>query len=178
MSRIGKKPIAVPAGVETSIGDSSLTVKGPKGMLEMKLPPDFDIRMEGASIVVVPRRSDAMLNSLHGLYRRLIFNMVEGVSNGYSKHLEIQGVGFKCALSGRKASFMLGFSSPVELDIPESVEFKVTENVNIIVSGPDKQKVGDFAARIRSLYPAEPYKGKGVRYKGEYVKRKVGKTVA
>ncbi len=178
MSRVGQKPIPIPAGVEVKLNGTILSVKGPKGALTRDVPEAFEIRMEPGMVAIKPKSEDPGLSPLHGLNRRLIANMVEGVVKGFTKELEIQGVGFKGAVQGRKAVFMLGYSAPVELVIPVGVEIKITENVNIVVSGPDKQCVGDFAARIRSYYPAEPYKGKGIRYKGEHIKRKVGKTVA
>lgn len=178
MSRVGQKPIPVPKGVEIAVQGKQLSVKGPKGVLTSVLPELFDVRYESGMILVKPRSENAETGALHGLHRRLIANMVEGVAQGYVRELEIQGVGFKAAVQGRKIVLSLGFSSPKELDITEGVEVKVNNNVNIVVSGPDKQKVGDLAARIRSFYPVEPYKGKGVRFKGEYVRRKVGKTVA
>lgn len=178
MSRVGQKPIPVPAGVEVKLNAKLLSVKGPKGTLSREIPDAFEIRLEPGLIAIKPRTSDPALSPLHGLNRRLIANMVEGITKGFTKELEIQGVGFKAAVQGRKAVFMLGYSSPVEMEVPTGIELKVAENVNIVVSGLDKQSVGDFAAHIRSFYPAEPYKGKGIRYKGEYIKRKVGKTVA
>jgi large subunit ribosomal protein L6 len=178
MSRIGQRPITVTAGVEVKLNGRILSVKGPKGVLTREIPDVFEVLLKPGLIAINPRASDPALSPLHGLNRRLIANMVEGVTKGFTKELEIQGVGFKGAVQGRKAVFMLGYSSPVEIDVPAGIEIKVAENVNVMVSGPDKQCVGDFAARIRSYYPAEPYKGKGIRYKGEYIKRKVGKTVA
>lgn len=178
MSRVGKKPIPIPAGVEAKLNGRVLSIKGPKGMLTRDIPDVFEISLEPGLVAIKPKTSDPELSPLHGLNRRLIANMVEGVTKGFTKELEIQGVGFKGAVQGRKAVFTLGYSSPVEMDIPVGIEIKVTESVNILVSGLDKQCVGDFAAHIRSYYPAEPYKGKGIRYKGEYIKRKVGKTVA
>lgn len=178
MSRLGKKPIPIPAGVEVKLNGKILSVQGPKGKLAREIPDVFAISLEPGLVAIKPKALNPELSPLHGLNRRLIANMVEGVTKGFTKELEIQGVGFKGAVQGRKAVFMLGYSAPVELDIPAGIELKVTENVNILVSGLDKQFVGDFAARIRSYYPAEPYKGKGIRYKGEYIKRKVGKTVA
>jgi len=178
MSRVGRKPIPIPAGVEVKLEGKTLCVQGPKGKLTREIPDVFAIRLEPGLVEIAPKASDPALSPLHGLNRRLIANMVEGVTKGFTKQLEIQGVGFKGAVQGRKAVFTLGYSSPVEMDVPAGIEIKVTENVNIVVSGMDKQCVGDFAAHIRSFYPAEPYKGKGIRYKGEYIKRKVGKTVA
>jgi len=178
MSRVGQKPIPIPAGVEVKLDGGILSVKGPKGTLTREIPDVFEIRLEPGLITIKPKIASPEFSPLHGLNRRLIANMVEGVTQGFIKELEIQGVGFKGAVQGRKAVFMLGYSSAVEMAIPAGIEIKITENVNIVVSGLDKQSVGDFAAHIRSFYPAEPYKGKGIRYKGEYIKRKVGKTVA
>ncbi|MBI2442002.1 MAG: 50S ribosomal protein L6 [Lentisphaerae bacterium] len=178
MSRVGQKPIPIPAQVELKLDGNTLSVKGPKGTLSMVVPEPFAIRLERSTVAIQPKSAEPTCAPLHGLNRRLIANMVEGVAKGYTRELEIQGVGFKSAVQGRKAVFTLGYSRPVELAIPPGIEVKVADNVNIVVSGADKQLVGDVAARIRSFYPAEPYKGKGIRYKGEYVKRKVGKTVA
>lgn len=178
MSRLGCKPIPVPAGVELVMKGRTLSVKGPKGTLVREIPAVFNLRLEPKQVLLELRAGEDGRSALHGLNHRLIANMVEGVSQGYVKALEIQGVGFKAAVQGRKAVFSLGYSAPVELDIPEDIHLAVADGVNLTVSGPDKQRVGDFAARIRSFYPAEPYKGKGIRYKGEYIKRKVGKTVA
>ncbi len=179
MSRLGKQPIAIPKDVKVSIANGVLTLTGPKGELKRTIHEKFDIKQETGKLLVVPKdANDPAISALHGLERALINNMIIGVWQGYTKELEIQGVGFKAALQGNKLVFNLGFSSPKELTVPEGITAKVTENVNITISGPDKQKVGDFAARIRSLYPPEPYKGKGIRYKGEHVRRKAGKTVA
>ena len=178
MSRIGRKPIPIPAGVEVKLNGNILSVQGPKGKLTREIPDVFKISLAPGLVAIKPKALDPELSPLHGLNRRLIANMVEGVTKGFTKELEIQGVGFKGVVQGRKAVFMLGYSSPVEMDIPAGIELKVTENVNVVISGLDNQCVGDFAAHIRSYYPAEPYKGKGIRYKGEYIKRKVGKTVA
>lgn len=178
MSRVGQKPIPIPAGVEAKLNGRILSVKGPKGTLTREIQDVFEISLEPKLITIKPKVANPELSPLHGLNRRLIANMVDGVTKGFAKELEIQGVGFKGAVQGKKAVFTLGYSSPVEIDIPAGIEIKVAENVNIVINGLDKQCVGDFAARIRSFYPAEPYKGKGIRYKGEYIKRKVGKTVA
>ncbi|MCA1807919.1 MAG: 50S ribosomal protein L6 [Kiritimatiellia bacterium] len=176
MSRIGKKPVPVPAGVEVAVRDGKVAVKGPRGSLEMDLVPRVDVAVENATVLVRPR--DAESGAFQGLMRSMIANMVEGVTRGYSKAMEIQGVGFKASVDGRKLVMALGYSSPVEMQIPDGVEITVKDNVNVVVSGADKQQVGDVAARIKSFYPAEPYKGKGVRFKGEHVRRKAGKTVA
>ncbi|MDD5677815.1 MAG: 50S ribosomal protein L6 [Kiritimatiellae bacterium] len=178
MSRVGQKPIPIPAGVDVNLNGKILSVKGPKGTLTREIPEAFEIRMEPGLVAIKPKTADPGLSPLHGLNRRLIANMVEGVVKGFAKELEIQGVGFKGTVQGRKLVLLMGYSRPIELNVPAGIEIKVIENVNIAVSGPDKQGVGDFTAHIRSYYPAEPYKGKGIRYKGEYIKRKVGKTVA
>lgn len=178
MSRIGKQPVPVPAGVDVKINGQELSVKGPKGDLKLVLPATFGAVLKDKTIVVSPRNDGEELGARHGLYRSMIANMISGVASGYVKQLEIQGVGFKAAAQGKKMVFNLGFSRPVEMTVPEGIDVKVTENVNIVLNGPDKQKVGDFAAHIKALYPVEPYKGKGIRFKGEYVRRKVGKTVA
>ncbi len=181
MSRVGKQPIIIPAGADVKINGQELSVKGPKGQLKMTIPESFQAVMKDKTVVVSPRVAEekgSEIGALHGLYRSMVANMIKGVVIGYLKELEIQGVGFKAAVQGKKAIFNLGYSSPVEMIIPDSIEFKVTENVNLAISGPDKQLVGDFAAHVKDLFPAEPYKGKGIRFKGEYIRRKVGKTVA
>ncbi|NLE66656.1 MAG: 50S ribosomal protein L6 [Lentisphaerae bacterium] len=178
MSRIGIKPVAIPKGVEVKVDGGRLSVKGPKGSLSMAVNPLVEVQLEGSLVKVARKQETEQTGAVHGMVRSLIVNMVKGVSEGYTRALEIQGVGFKSAVQGRKVTFSLGFANPLDLAIPEGVDVKVAENVNITVAGVDKQVVGDFAARIRSLYPAEPYKGKGIRFKGEHVRRKVGKTVA
>lgn len=178
MSRIGKMPIDIPDGVDVQIKERELCVSGTKGKLAMPLPAGFDVDVKDKKIFIAPKVATDESNALHGLYRTMIANMVIGVTKGYAKQLEIQGVGFKAAVQGRKMVLNLGFSHPIEMAVPEGIEVKVADSVNISVAGPDKQLVGDFSARIKALFPAEPYKGKGVRFKGEYVRRKVGKTVA
>lgn len=176
MSRIGKLPVTIPAGVEVKLEDGNvITVKGPKGSLTRKLVDEMDIKVEGTEITVT-RPNDLKRNKqLHGLTRTLIFNMVEGVTNGYSKELEINGVGYRAAKSGKKLTLTLGYSHPVEMEDPEGIETKVDGN-KITVSGIDKEKVGQFAAEIRSKRAPEPYKGKGIKYTTETIRRKVGKT--
>jgi len=176
VSRIGKLPIAIPAGVTVDIAAGNLvSVKGPKGSLQRKLVDDMNIAIEEGQVVVT-RPSDLKRHkSLHGLTRTLIFNMVEGVTNGYSKTLEIQGVGYRAAKSGNKLTLTLGYSHPVEMTDPDGITSTVDGN-KITVEGIDKEKVGQYAAEIRFKRPPEPYKGKGVRYQGEHVRRKVGKT--
>lgn len=176
MSRIGRMPIAIPQGVEIKIGAGNfLTVKGPKGTLERKLVEDMNIAEEGGQIIVTRPSELKRHKALHGLTRTLIANMVEGVTNGYTKQLEIQGVGYRAAKAGNKLTLTLGYSHPVEMIDPDGISSAVEGN-KITVSGIDKEKVGQFAAEIRGKRPPEPYKGKGVRYVGENVRRKVGKT--
>ena len=176
MSRIGKLPVVVPAGVEVKIGEGNLlTVKGPKGTLERKLSADMNIAMEDGQIVVT-RPSDLKKHrALHGLTRTLIHNMVVGVTDGYTKELEVNGVGYRASKSGKVLTLNLGYSHPVEMTDPEGLESKVDGN-KIIVSGIDKEKVGQYAAEIRDKRRPEPYKGKGIKYADEVIRRKVGKT--
>ena len=176
MSRIGKLPVAIPAGVEVKVEDGNvITVKGPKGTLTRKLVEEMDVKVEGSEVIVT-RPNDLKRNkSLHGLTRTLIFNMVEGVTNGYSKVLEIKGVGYRAAKSGNKLTLTLGYSHPVEMVDPEGITTTVDGN-KITVAGIDKEKVGQFAAEIRTKRPPEPYKGKGIKYETETIRRKVGKT--
>lgn len=177
MSRIGKLPVAVPAGVEVKIGAGNLlTVKGPKGTLERKLSADMHIAMEDGQIVV-ERPSDLKKHkALHGLTRTLIFNMVVGVTQGYEKVLEVNGVGYRAAKSGKKLALTLGYSHPVEMEDPEGIESTVEGTNKITIKGIDKEKVGQFAAEVRAKRPPEPYKGKGIKYSDERIRRKVGKT--
>lgn len=178
MSRIGKAPVAIPAGVHVSVQDGRVDVKGPKGELALALPRGITARVDGARVELGRAGETKQDRANHGTARSLLANCVEGVTQGYHKDLEIQGVGFRAALQGKKLVLSLGFSHPVEFMVPDGVQVKVTDNTLISVSGADKQQVGEVSARIRSYYPPEPYKGKGVRYKGEYVRRKVGKTVS
>ena len=176
MSRIGKLPVAIPAGVEVKLEEGNvITVKGPKGTLTRKLVDDLDIKVEGSEVIVTRPSDLKRYKSLHGLTRTLIFNMVEGVTNGYTKELEINGVGYRAAKAGKKLTLTLGYSHPVEMEDPEGIETKVDGN-KITVSGIDKEKVGQFAAEIRTKRPPEPYKGKGIEYTTETIRRKVGKT--
>ena len=176
MSRIGKLPVAIPAGVEVKLEEGTvITVKGPKGTLTRKLVDDLDIKVEGSEVIVTRPSDLKRYKSLHGLTRTLIFNMVEGVTNGYTKELEINGVGYRAAKAGKKLTLTLGYSHPVEMEDPEGIETKVDGN-KITVSGIDKEKVGQFAAEIRTKRPPEPYKGKGIKYTTETIRRKVGKT--
>ena len=176
MSRVGQKPIEIPSGVTVTVNGLDVRVQGAKAELAMTMASGVTAVVEGGKVVV--KVSDAEKGNLHGLTRTLIANMIVGVVKGYSKELEIQGVGFKAALQGQKLQLWLGFPKPVEYTVPDGIKVVVTEGTAMVVSGADKQKVGDVSARIRSFFPAEPYKGKGIRFKGEYVRRKVGKTVA
>jgi large subunit ribosomal protein L6 len=176
MSRIGKTPVAVPAGTTVAIDNGLVSIKGAKGELSWSLPDGISAVVEGSEVVVT--REDDRVKNFHGLSRSLIANMVEGCTNGYTKTLTIEGVGFRAEVKGQILSLSLGFASPKEYPIPEGVTIQVNNNTEVVVSGADKQLVGLAAARIRSYYPAEPYKGKGVRYKGEHIRRKEGKTVA
>ena len=177
MSRIGKMPIAIPAGVTLDIAENNkVTVKGPKGTLERVLPAEMDIKMEGSEIVVTRPNDLKKMKSLHGLTRTLINNMVIGVSEGYEKKLEVNGVGYRAQKQGKKLVLSLGYSHPVEMEDPEGLE-TVLEGQNIIfVKGIDKEKVGQYAAEIRAKRGPEPYKGKGIKYADEVIRRKVGKT--
>jgi len=169
-------PVAIPAGVEVKLEEGNvITVKGPKGTLTRKLVDDLDIKVEGSEVIVTRPSDLKRYKSLHGLTRTLIFNMVEGVTNGYTKELEINGVGYRAAKAGKKLTLTLGYSHPVEMEDPEGIETKVDGN-KITVSGIDKEKVGQFAAEIRTKRPPEPYKGKGIKYTTETIRRKVGKT--
>lgn len=178
MSRIGKKPIDVPAGVTVKVENNLVTVKGPKGELQRQIHHSMKVTLDNG-VITVERPDDEKENrALHGLSRTLIHNMVEGVTNGFSKTLEIQGVGYRAAKQGKNINFTLGFSHPVVMEPPAGITFDVPQPNKIVVSGSDKEKVGAVAAEIRNLRPPEPYKGKGIRYEGEHVRRKVGKTGA
>lgn len=176
MSRIGRMPIAVPAGVTVDIAENNqVTVKGPKGTLERVLPAEMDIKLEGNEIIVTRPNDLKKMKSLHGLTRTLINNMVIGVTEGYSKVLEVNGVGYRAAKQGKKLVLNLGYSHPVEMEDPEGLESKVEGNT-ITITGIDKEKVGQYAAEIRDTRRPEPYKGKGIKYADEVIRRKVGKT--
>ena len=177
MSRIGRMPIAVPAGVTVDIAENNhVTVKGPKGTLERTLPSEMDIKLEGDEVIVTRPNDLKKMKSLHGLTRTLIHNMIVGVTEGYEKTLEINGVGYRAAKSGKKLTLTLGYSHPVEMEDPAGIESIVEGTNKIIVKGIDKEKVGQFAAEIRTKRPPEPYKGKGIKYADEHIRRKVGKT--
>jgi large subunit ribosomal protein L6 len=176
MSRIGKKPITIPAGVEVKINGSEVAVKGPKGELKNTFNPDINIAVEGNEIIVT-RPSDVKEHrSLHGLTRTLVANMVEGVSNGFKKELEVNGVGYRVQKQGKNLVMNLGFSHQVIMEEPDGITIEVPSANSIVISGPDKQQVGQFAAEVREKRPPEPYKGKGIKYVGEYIRRKEGKA--
>ena len=176
MSRIGRMPIAVPAGVTVEIAENNhVTVKGPKGTLERTLPSEMDIKLEGSELIVTRPNDLKKMKSLHGLTRTLLNNMVVGVTEGYAKVLEVNGVGYRASKSGNKLTLNLGYSHPVEMIDPEGLEAVVEDN-KITVKGIDKEKVGQYAAEIRDKRRPEPYKGKGIKYADEVIRRKVGKT--
>jgi large subunit ribosomal protein L6 len=177
MSRIGKQPITVPEKVKVSVKGSKVFVEGPKGKLDMEIPRRTSLKIEGSTITVARDGEDAEARALHGLSRSLVNNMVKGVSEGYVKKLEINGVGFKAAVQGKIVNMSLGYSHPINYEIPEQVKVTVEENTKITIEGPNKQSVGQVAAELRAFYPPEPYKGKGVKYSDERVERKEGKTV-
>lgn len=178
MSRIGNKSIAVPEKVSVKVDDAShVTVEGPKGKLEWDLPQGIELSQEDGEVRIERKSEVRAVRALHGTARALVANMVAGVSEGFVKELEIQGVGFRAAVKGKALDLSLGYSHPVQHPIPEGLTVTVSENTNIKVEGIDKHLVGQFAADIRAYYPPEPYKGKGVRYVGEYVRRKAGKSV-
>ncbi len=176
MSRIGRMPVAIPAGVTVEIAEGNVvTVKGPKGTLVRELPHEMDIKIEDGHVIVSRPNDLKRMKSLHGLTRTLIHNMTIGVSEGYTKTLEVNGVGYRAAKAGKKLTLNLGYSHPVEMEDPEGIETKVDGN-KIIVSGISKEKVGQYAAEIRDKRRPEPYKGKGIKYADEVIRRKVGKT--
>ena len=176
MSRIGRQPISVPAGVEVKVDGSTVTVKGPKGTLTKTVHSNMKVELDGA-VVTVARPDDSNLNkSLHGLTRTLIANMIEGVEKGYSKELEVNGVGYRVAVQGKDLVLNIGFSHQVIMPAPEGVTVEAPNPNKIVISGPDKQMVGQFAAEVREKRPPEPYKGKGIKYADEHIRRKEGKA--
>jgi large subunit ribosomal protein L6 len=175
MSRIGRLPIDIPSGVDVRVGDGVVSVKGPKGELSQAVSRDLSFEREDSKLLVKRPTNRGEHRALHGLTRSLVFNMVQGVTEGFEKRLEIQGVGYRAQLRGNSLELALGYSHPVKVDAPAGIDFEVPAPTQIIVRGIDKQQVGEIAAQIRKLRPPEPYKGKGVRYAGEYVARKVGK---
>lgn len=178
MSRIGKKPIELPAQVKVNVGDRGrVEVEGPKGKLAWKLPLRIKARLDDRLLVVARDEETRGVRALHGLSRALLANMVAGVSQGFTKDMEIHGVGFRAAVQGKKLNLSIGFSHPVEFPIPEGIKITVADNTKLKIEGIDKRLVGQVAADIRRYYPPEPYKGKGIRFAGEQVRRKEGKTV-
>lgn len=177
MSRIGKQPIAIPAKVKVDVKGSKVFVEGPKGKLDMEIPRRTTLKIDSGNVVVSRDGDDAEARAMHGLSRALVNNLVKGVSEGYTKKLEINGVGFKAAVQGKVVNLSLGYSHPINYDIPDQVKVTVEENTKITIEGPNKQVVGQVAAELRSYYPPEPYKGKGVKYADERIERKEGKTV-
>ncbi|MDX6704870.1 MAG: large subunit ribosomal protein [Solirubrobacteraceae bacterium] len=175
MSRIGKKPIPVPTGVTVSIEPELVRVHGPRGELHERVPRAITVTQDGEQLVVTRPTDRGEHRALHGLTRSLVANMVEGVTTGFQKTLEIQGVGYRAQLRGRDLELALGYSHPVQVKAPDGIEFEVPQPTRVIVKGNSKQQVGELAANIRKQRPPEPYKGKGIRYEGEYVARKVGK---
>ena len=176
MSRIGRLPITIPAGVDVTIDGRTVTVKGPKGQLSRELHPDIAVSREDGSIVVTRPTEQKVHKQLHGLTRTLVNNMVVGVTDGYRKGLEITGVGYRAQLVGNKLQLNLGYSHPIEIDPPAGISFEVENPTRLAVVGIDKELVGQIAAQVRATRKPEPYKGKGVRYSGEYIRRKAGKA--
>ena len=176
MSRIGKRPIPIPKNVTVTITDQHVAVKGPKGELSRILPAEVEIVQEEGTIQVNRRSESRVARQRHGLSRTLVANMVEGVSQGFQRKLEIQGVGYRAQVQGRNLMLSVGYSHPVQIEPPEGIQLAVENNTNVIVTGINKEIVGNIAARIRSVRPPEPYKGKGIRYAGEMVRRKAGKA--
>ncbi|MGN6372832.1 MAG: 50S ribosomal protein L6 [Solirubrobacteraceae bacterium] len=175
MSRIGRQPIAVPSGVTVTIEPESVSVKGPKGELSERIPRDIEVVQEDGRLLVKRPTDRGEHRALHGLTRSLVANMVQGVTAGYEKRLEIQGVGYRAQMKGKNLELAVGYSHPVPIPAPDGIEFEVPQPTRIVVKGISKQRVGEIAAIIRKQRPPEPYKGKGIRYEGEYVARKVGK---
>ena len=175
MSRIGKKAVAIPGGVTANIDNGVLSVKGPKGTLTMGLVDDVEYKLEGDEISVTPANKTRRARDFWGMQRTLVSNLVEGVTEGFSKTLEISGVGYRAQAQGKKLKLQLGFSHDVDIDVPEGIEVKTPDQTTVIISGIDKQAVGQLAAEIRRWRKPEPYKGKGIKYQGEYVFRKEGK---
>ncbi len=176
MSRVGKNPIPVPRGVEVKVDGSLVTVKGPKGELSQQIDPDIKLAQEDGQLLVTRPSDQPRHRSMHGLYRTLVSNMVVGVSEGFSRTLEMHGVGYRAQMQGKNLVLNIGFSHPVEIPPPSNIDFEVDGTSKIIVKGASKEQVGQTAADIRKIRPPEPYKGKGIRYEGEYVRRKAGKA--
>jgi large subunit ribosomal protein L6 len=178
MSRVGKKPIPIPSGVTVNLGDGQIQVKGPKGELACALPSGIEVKLENEALAFDRPDDSKTARANHGLARALANNMIIGVSGGFVKRLEIEGVGYRADVKGKTLNLLLGFSHPVKMPIPEGLSVAVEQNTKLSIEGADKQAVGQFAADVRSLRPPEPYKGKGVRYENEHIRRKVGKAGA
>jgi len=178
MSRKGKLPIPLPQGVEVKITGSEVVVKGPKGSLQQTIVPGVQVTIEDGQVLVALENDESKLDHFHGLYRTLIHNMVLGATEGFERKLEMIGVGYRAAVQGELLDLQLGFSHPTKLPIPKGLTVKVDKNTLITISGSDKRLVGQFAATVRSMRPPEPYQGKGIRYSGEYVRKKAGKSAA
>ena len=178
MSRIGKLPIAIPAGVDVNVDGRLVTVKGPKGEMSRTVRPEVTVKVEDGNILVTRDSDEAHVRSYHGLTRALLANMVSGVSTGFERKLTVIGVGYRAAVQNNVLSLNVGKSHPVELPAPEGVQIECPQPTQIVITGPDKEVLGGFAAKIRAQRPPEPYKGKGIRYEGEYVAKKAGKTGA
>jgi len=176
MSRIGNSPVPIPAGVTVTVDDGMVTVTGPKGTLTQRIDPRITVTVEDDRVVLTRVDDERQSRALHGLSRALVNNMVIGVSEGYLKELQTVGVGYRAALKGDTLELQVGYSHPVTIEAPDGIEFEVPEPTKILVRGIDKQKVGEIAARVRKVRPPEPYKGKGIRYAGEHVRRKAGKA--
>lgn len=176
MSRKGKMPINLPKGVEVSVANGVVTVKGPKGTMQQMIPVGIDVAREETNLLISTKEHTSEMRRLHGLYHSLIQNMVKGTSAGFERRLEMVGVGYRAAVAGTAIDVQVGYSHPTKLDIPQGLSVKIDKGTVISVSGMDKQAVGQFAAEIRALRPPEPYQGKGIRYEGEYVRRKAGKA--
>jgi large subunit ribosomal protein L6 len=176
MSRIGKRPIPIPPKVSITIDGQKVTVKGPKGELSRVLPTGVDVTQENDMLLVKRQNESRLARERHGLCRTLVANMVEGVSQGFQRKLEIQGVGYRAQVQGRNLTLNVGYSNPVQIAPPEGIQFVVENNTNVLVSGIDKEIVGNVAAQVRGVRPPEPYKGKGIRYAGEMIRRKAGKA--
>ena len=178
MSRIGKKPIAVPSGVKVAVDGQAVRVEGPKGTLSLSVPPAIEARLAEQQVVVQRRQETSEAHALHGLTRTLVANMIHGVTEGFRKELEIEGLGYKAQVQGKTLTLQLGYSHPILFPIPEGITVETPKPTQLVIKGIDKQLVGQVAADIRALAPPEPYKGKGVRYVGEIIRRKVGKAAA
>ena len=178
MSRIGEKPIELPKNIKASIDLNRIMIEGPKGKLSMKIHHRLKAEIKNDKMIISRKTNSKLDKSLHGLNRTLVANMIKGVIEGYQKELEVHGVGFRAKVQGKQLNMQLGFSHPINYEIPEDITIETPKPTSIIVKGIDKAKVGDVAAEIRGFYKPEPYKGKGIRYKGEYIRRKVGKTIA